>query len=71
MLNLLFLFRYKLHLLVQDLTGESNLMLLDSVAKTIVNASATKLLNGSNDKVIYLYPTNFIYDFYWFYEVPS
>ncbi|KAF2568383.1 hypothetical protein F2Q68_00026344 [Brassica cretica] len=41
---------YKLHLLVQDLTGESNIILLDSAARTIVNASAAKLLNGSYDK---------------------
>lgn len=45
-------FRYKLQLLVQDLTGESNIILLDSAARTIVNASAAKLLNGSYDKVI-------------------
>ncbi|CAN6810314.1 unnamed protein product, partial [Brassica oleracea] len=34
----------------KDLTGESNIILLDSAARTIVNASAAKLLNGSYDK---------------------
>lgn len=54
MLKMLKLFaRYKLHLLVQDSTGESNIMLLDSVAKTFVNASASKLLN-----FIYIDPPN-------------
>ncbi|KAF8087810.1 hypothetical protein N665_0566s0017 [Sinapis alba] len=43
--------RYKLHLLVKDQTGESKLMLLDSIAKTIVKDSSTKLLNVSLDEI--------------------
>ncbi|KAF3553966.1 hypothetical protein F2Q69_00015180 [Brassica cretica] len=43
--------KYKLHLLVKDQTGESKFMLLDSIAKTIVKATAEKLLNGSLDEI--------------------
>ncbi|XP_018479704.1 uncharacterized protein LOC108850720 [Raphanus sativus] len=42
--------RFKLNLLVQDLTGESKFSLLDSEATYIVKSSAAKVLNGCLDE---------------------
>ncbi|CAN6982364.1 unnamed protein product [Brassica oleracea var. botrytis] len=43
--------RYKLALLVQDLTGESNFNLLDSAATFIVKTSAAKVVNQRFDEI--------------------
>ncbi|KAF8075412.1 hypothetical protein N665_1095s0003 [Sinapis alba] len=43
--------RFKLHLMVKDDTGETNLMLLDLAAKGMIVESASKLLNGSFDEL--------------------
>lgn len=51
--ELIIFFRYKLALLVQDLTGESNFNLLDSAATFIVKISAAKVVNQWFDEVIY------------------
>lgn len=50
-LNLFWLCRFKIHLLVKDDTGESSFMLLDSIATGIVPQSAEYLLDGSLDEV--------------------
>lgn len=40
--------------MVKDDTGETKLMVLDLIAKEMVVESATKLLNGSFDEVLYI-----------------
>lgn len=46
-----FVCRFKLHVIVQDDTGETKLMLLDQIAKGMIVESAATLLNGSFDEV--------------------
>ncbi|XP_013729972.2 replication protein A 70 kDa DNA-binding subunit D-like [Brassica napus] len=43
--------RFKIHLLVKDDTGETQFLLLDSIATGVVPASAKTLLNGSWDEL--------------------
>ncbi|CAH2079185.1 unnamed protein product, partial [Thlaspi arvense] len=43
--------KFKLHFMVMDQTSKTKVMLLDTVASTIVPQSATKLLGGSFDEV--------------------
>ncbi|CAN7028284.1 unnamed protein product, partial [Brassica oleracea var. botrytis] len=43
--------RFKLHLLLKDDTGETKVMLLDTIAELIVGVSADELLNGSLEEM--------------------
>lgn len=43
--------RFKLHLLLKDETGETKVMLLDTIAEPILGISAEVLLNGSLEEV--------------------
>ena len=52
-LNCVFLFRYKLDLLVHDQTGESKFTLLDTEAKLIVKTTAIKIVKLSLAEIIY------------------
>ena len=49
--NLYISYRFKIHLLLKDDTGETKVMLLDTVAEPILGVSAEVLLNGSLEEV--------------------
>ena len=46
------LYRYKLHIVVQDDSGTCKLMLLDTEAEAIVDCKAVDLWGGSYDEVL-------------------
>ncbi|CAA7016461.1 unnamed protein product [Microthlaspi erraticum] len=43
--------KFKLHLIIEDDSGETKIMLMDSVANGMVNKTAAFLLNGSTDEI--------------------
>ena len=45
------IFRFKLHLLIKDDTGETRVLLLDSIVEPILGVSAEVLLDGSLEEV--------------------
>lgn len=46
------LYRYKLHIVVQDDSGTCKLMLLDTEAEAIVGCKAVELWDGSYDELL-------------------
>lgn len=47
-----FFFRFKLHLIVKDDTSTCKLMLLGSIAKSIIGVPAVDLWDGSYEEVL-------------------
>lgn len=55
LLNFNFLgYRFKLHLLIMDQTGESKCLLFDSFVKEMIGLTAAELLQGDFDEVIFI-----------------
>jgi len=46
------LYRYKLHIVVQDDSGTCKLMLLDTEAQAIIGCKSVELWDGSYDEVL-------------------
>ena len=58
--------RFKLHLLIKDETGETKIMLLDTIAERVVGVSAEVLLDGSLEEVYTSLKLNFFSDGFFF-----
>ena len=51
--NVFWTFRYKLHLFVKYDSDSCTIMMLDSVAQSIIRNAATELWDGSYDEVLF------------------
>jgi len=52
---------FKLHLLIKDDTGETKVMLLDTIAEPILGVSAEVLLDGSLEEVCKIFHLIVVY----------